>query len=213
MSSFNPRSGGRVKGPCLCVCVHLYLHVCVWGGGGQTGSLVHTCYTRPVRSEAWGWLSPSYLPTAIRLDWGCYYGLTIFCTTLKYVKQDKSNAVGAALISIFFMFRCHQSARLFIIYLTVFYCSPAALFSSDSLCTVSLCRCVMSVSLSFSPQVSFFLFIVFVVYTMLPFSMRDAIIASVLTSVSHTIVLSVCLSTTADHMEPVVWQVRGSNTQ
>ncbi|KAK5862596.1 hypothetical protein PBY51_017974 [Eleginops maclovinus] len=57
-------------------------------------------------------------------------------------------------------------------------------------------------------QVSFFLFIVFVVYTMLPFSMRDAIIASILTSASHTIVLSVCLSTTADRMEPVVWQVR-----
>uniref|UniRef100_A0A3B4YFJ4 Adenylate cyclase type 2 n=1 Tax=Seriola lalandi dorsalis TaxID=1841481 RepID=A0A3B4YFJ4_SERLL len=56
-------------------------------------------------------------------------------------------------------------------------------------------------------QVSFFLFIVFVVYTMLPFSMRDAIIASALTSASHTIVLSVCLSTTADHMEPVVWQI------
>ncbi|TMS11178.1 Adenylate cyclase type 2 [Larimichthys crocea] len=56
-------------------------------------------------------------------------------------------------------------------------------------------------------QVSFFLFIVFVVYTMLPFSMRDAIIASVLTSASHTIVLSVCLSTTADHMEPIVWQI------
>nr|XP_019946695.1 PREDICTED: adenylate cyclase type 2-like [Paralichthys olivaceus] len=56
-------------------------------------------------------------------------------------------------------------------------------------------------------QVSFFLFIVFVVYTMLPFSMREAIIASVLTSASHTIVLSVCLSTTADHMEPVVWQI------
>uniref|UniRef100_A0AAX7SJS6 Adenylate cyclase type 2 n=1 Tax=Astatotilapia calliptera TaxID=8154 RepID=A0AAX7SJS6_ASTCA len=42
-------------------------------------------------------------------------------------------------------------------------------------------------------QVSFFLFIVFVVYTMLPFSMRDAVIASVLTSASHTVVLSVCL--------------------
>ncbi|XP_041098116.1 adenylate cyclase type 2-like [Polyodon spathula] len=46
-------------------------------------------------------------------------------------------------------------------------------------------------------QVSFFLFIIFVVYTMLPFCMRDAIIASVLTSSSHTIVLSICLSTTA----------------
>ncbi|CAI5663159.1 adenylate cyclase type 2 isoform X2 [Oreochromis niloticus] len=56
-------------------------------------------------------------------------------------------------------------------------------------------------------QVSFFLFIVFVVYTMLPFSMRDAVIASVLTSASHTIVLSVCLSTTADHVEPIVWQI------
>ncbi|XP_049585238.1 adenylate cyclase type 2 isoform X1 [Syngnathus scovelli] len=56
-------------------------------------------------------------------------------------------------------------------------------------------------------QVSFFLFIVFVVYTMLPFSMRDAIIASVLTSASHTAVLSVCLSTTAAHLEPVVWQI------
>eukprot|EP00064_Thunnus_orientalis_P013019 superscaffoldBa00002065_g13056 len=66
-------------------------------------------------------------------------------------------------------------------------------------------RCIISVSLS--PQVSFFLFIVFVVYTMLPFSMRDAIIASVLTSASHTIVLSVCLSSTADHMEPVIWQI------
>lgn len=42
---------------------------------------------------------------------------------------------------------------------------------------------------------------------MLPFSMRDAIIASVLTSASHTLVLSVWLSLTVDHMEPVVWQV------
>uniref|UniRef100_A0A8C1QAU8 Adenylate cyclase type 4 n=1 Tax=Cyprinus carpio TaxID=7962 RepID=A0A8C1QAU8_CYPCA len=50
-------------------------------------------------------------------------------------------------------------------------------------------------------QVSFFLFIVFVVYTMLPFSMRDAVIASVLTSSSHTLVLSIWLSNTTDHME------------
>uniref|UniRef100_A0A1A8IKW0 adenylate cyclase n=5 Tax=Nothobranchius TaxID=28779 RepID=A0A1A8IKW0_NOTKU len=56
-------------------------------------------------------------------------------------------------------------------------------------------------------QVSFFLFIVFVAYTMLPFSMREALIASVLTSASHTIVLSVCLSRTADHMEAVAWQI------
>ncbi|XP_056110436.1 adenylate cyclase type 2b isoform X1 [Rhinichthys klamathensis goyatoka] len=56
-------------------------------------------------------------------------------------------------------------------------------------------------------QVSFFLFIVFVVYTMLPFSMRDAVIASVLTSTSHTLVLSICLSNTTDHMEALVWQI------
>ncbi|XP_039550315.1 adenylate cyclase type 2 isoform X2 [Pimephales promelas] len=53
-------------------------------------------------------------------------------------------------------------------------------------------------------QVSFFLFIIFVVYTMLPFSMRDAIIASVITASSHTIVLSVCLSSTVDHVEPLI---------
>lgn len=63
-------------------------------------------------------------------------------------------------------------------------------------------------SLFLSPQVSFFLFIVFVVYTMLPFSMRDAIIASILTSASHTLVLSVWLSLTVDQMELVVWQVK-----
>ncbi|XP_072316107.1 adenylate cyclase type 2 [Eucyclogobius newberryi] len=56
-------------------------------------------------------------------------------------------------------------------------------------------------------QVSFFLFIVFVVYTMLPFSMRDAIIASVMTSASHTIVLIVCLSAKASSVEPIVWQI------
>ncbi|ELW70168.1 Adenylate cyclase type 2 [Tupaia chinensis] len=54
--------------------------------------------------------------------------------------------------------------------------------------------------------VSFFLFIIFVVYTMLPFNMRDAIIASVLTSSSHTIVLSVCLSASPGAKEHLVWQ-------
>uniref|UniRef100_A0A8C4SJA5 Adenylate cyclase type 2 n=1 Tax=Erpetoichthys calabaricus TaxID=27687 RepID=A0A8C4SJA5_ERPCA len=56
-------------------------------------------------------------------------------------------------------------------------------------------------------QVSFFLFIIFVVYTMLPFSMRDAVIASVLTSSSHTIVLSICLSSTSVTKEHLVWQI------
>ncbi|XP_026782438.3 adenylate cyclase type 2 [Pangasianodon hypophthalmus] len=56
-------------------------------------------------------------------------------------------------------------------------------------------------------QVSFFLFIIFVVYTMLPFSMRDAIIASVLTCSSHTVVLSVCLSAISESTEQLVWQI------
>ncbi|XP_059509928.1 adenylate cyclase type 2-like isoform X2 [Stegostoma tigrinum] len=56
-------------------------------------------------------------------------------------------------------------------------------------------------------QVSFFLFIIFVVYTMLPFRMRDAVVASMLTSSSHTIVLSVCLSTTSVIKDNLVWQI------
>uniref|UniRef100_A0A669BC88 Adenylate cyclase type 2 n=1 Tax=Oreochromis niloticus TaxID=8128 RepID=A0A669BC88_ORENI len=57
-------------------------------------------------------------------------------------------------------------------------------------------------------QVSFFLFIVFVVYTMLPFSMRGAIIASGITCFSHTITLSVCLTTRDTDLEdPLVWQI------
>lgn len=83
----------------------------------------------------------------------------------------------------------------------LFHCSCSFSFGADVF-KVSFCLFL------FLSQVSFFLFIVFVVYTMLPFSMRDAIIASVVTSASHTIVLSVCLSTSADHMEPIVWQVR-----
>uniref|UniRef100_A0A7N8Y9R8 Adenylate cyclase type 2 n=1 Tax=Mastacembelus armatus TaxID=205130 RepID=A0A7N8Y9R8_9TELE len=56
-------------------------------------------------------------------------------------------------------------------------------------------------------QVSFFLFIVFVVYTMLPFSMRGAIIASAITCFSHTVTLSVCLAKTVTDLEPLVWQI------
>lgn len=42
---------------------------------------------------------------------------------------------------------------------------------------------------------------------MLPFNMRDAIIASVLTSSSHTIVLSVYLSAAPGAKEHLSWQV------
>lgn len=66
---------------------------------------------------------------------------------------------------------------------------------------VSLCVCF---------QVSFFLFIVFVVYTMLPFSMRGAIIASAITCSSHTVTLSVFLAAKVTELGPLVWQVRES---
>ncbi|XP_049716598.1 adenylate cyclase type 2 isoform X2 [Elephas maximus indicus] len=78
------------------------------------------------------------------------------------------------------------------------------------ICLVAMGYLFMCFGGTVSPwdQVSFFLFIIFVVYTMLPFNMRDAIIASVLTSASHTIVLSVCLSATPGTREHLVWQER-----
>ncbi|XP_027835974.1 adenylate cyclase type 2 [Ovis aries] len=77
------------------------------------------------------------------------------------------------------------------------------------ICLVAMGYLFMCFGGTVSPwdQVSFFLFIIFVVYTMLPFNMRDAIIASVLTSSSHTIVLSVCLSATPGAKEHLVWQI------
>ncbi|XP_036752610.2 adenylate cyclase type 2 isoform X2 [Manis pentadactyla] len=77
------------------------------------------------------------------------------------------------------------------------------------MCLVAMGYLFMCFGGAVSPwdQVSFFLFIIFVVYTMLPFNMRDAIIASVLTSSSHTIVLSVCLSATPGIKEHLVWQI------
>ncbi|MBZ3888807.1 Adenylate cyclase type 2 [Sciurus carolinensis] len=77
------------------------------------------------------------------------------------------------------------------------------------ICLVAMGYLFMCFGGTVSPwdQVSFFLFIIFVVYTMLPFNMRDAVIASVLTSSSHTIVLSVCLSATPGAKEHLVWQI------
>uniref|UniRef100_A0A8C6XP19 adenylate cyclase n=1 Tax=Naja naja TaxID=35670 RepID=A0A8C6XP19_NAJNA len=43
-------------------------------------------------------------------------------------------------------------------------------------------------------QVSFFLFIIFIVYTMLPVGMKDAVVAGIIASLSHIIVLSIYLS-------------------
>ncbi|XP_045298343.1 adenylate cyclase type 2 isoform X1 [Leopardus geoffroyi] len=77
------------------------------------------------------------------------------------------------------------------------------------MCLVAMGYLFMCFGGTVSPwdQVSFFLFIIFVVYTMLPFNMRDAIIASVLTASSHTVVLSICLSAAPGAKEHLVWQI------
>ncbi|XP_015728986.1 adenylate cyclase type 7 isoform X3 [Coturnix japonica] len=56
-------------------------------------------------------------------------------------------------------------------------------------------------------QVPFFLFIIFTVYTMLPFGMRDAIIISVLSALSHIIVLSVLSKNPHANKRSIVFQV------
>uniref|UniRef100_A0A8C5LBJ0 Adenylate cyclase type 2 n=1 Tax=Jaculus jaculus TaxID=51337 RepID=A0A8C5LBJ0_JACJA len=77
------------------------------------------------------------------------------------------------------------------------------------MCLVAMGYLFLCLGGTISPwdQVSFFLFIIFVLYTMLPFNMRDAIIASVLTSSSHTVVLSVCLSARPGAKDHLVWQI------
>ncbi|KAJ7419500.1 hypothetical protein WISP_53875 [Willisornis vidua] len=57
-------------------------------------------------------------------------------------------------------------------------------------------------------QVPFFLFIIFTVYTMLPFGMRGAVIISVLSALSHIIVLSTVISMTSqENNEPDPFQL------
>lgn len=64
-------------------------------------------------------------------------------------------------------------------------------------------------SFSFFPKVPFFLFIIFTVYTMLPFGMRGAVIISVISALSHIIVLSIVVSMTSqENKESIIFQVR-----
>ncbi|MED6259399.1 Adenylate cyclase type 2, partial [Ataeniobius toweri] len=42
---------------------------------------------------------------------------------------------------------------------------------------------------------------------MLPFTMKWAIIASGITCLSHTVTLSICLTSTVTELEPLVWQI------
>lgn len=56
-------------------------------------------------------------------------------------------------------------------------------------------------------QVPFFLFIIFTVYTMLPFGMRDAVIISVLSALSHIIVLSVLSRDSHADKRSILFQV------
>lgn len=59
-------------------------------------------------------------------------------------------------------------------------------------------------------QVPFFLFIVFVVYTLLPFTMRGAVAVGVVSSVSHLLVLGALMGVSSSSGVGVSLQVRGS---
>lgn len=56
-------------------------------------------------------------------------------------------------------------------------------------------------------QVPFFLFIIFTVYTMLPFGMRGAVIISVVSALSHIVVLTVVSVTSQGNKEPIPFQL------
>lgn len=56
-------------------------------------------------------------------------------------------------------------------------------------------------------QVPFFLFIIFTVYTMLPFGMRDAVIISVISALSHIVVLTVVSVTSQENKESIAFQL------
>lgn len=60
------------------------------------------------------------------------------------------------------------------------------------------------------PQVPFFLFVVFVVYTLLPFSMQGAVVVGVISSTSHLLVLGALMGDLSMPSMQVGLQVRGS---
>lgn len=56
----------------------------------------------------------------------------------------------------------------------------------------------------------FFLFIVFVVYTLLPFSMHGAVVVGVISSISHLLVLGALMGGFSTPSVPMGLQVRGA---
>lgn len=58
------------------------------------------------------------------------------------------------------------------------------------------------------PQVPFFLFVVFVVYTLLPFSMQGAVVVGVISSTSHLLVLGALMGDLSMPSMQVGLQVR-----
>lgn len=61
----------------------------------------------------------------------------------------------------------------------------------------------------FCPQVPFFLFVIFVVYTLLPFGMQGAVAAGAVSSLSHLLVLGVLTEVFSSPSVGVGLQVRG----
>uniref|UniRef100_A0A670YM69 adenylate cyclase n=1 Tax=Pseudonaja textilis TaxID=8673 RepID=A0A670YM69_PSETE len=107
----------------------------------------------------------------------------------------------------------------FLLFIVVAYCSTLiiVLISYD----VSMCAAVRSFSTLdktgvsfirtnttlFFFQVPFFLFIIFTTYTMLPLAMRDAVIVSSLSALSHIIVLSVTAAGDHQHQPTLLFQL------
>lgn len=60
---------------------------------------------------------------------------------------------------------------------------------------------------------SFFLFVIFTVYAMLPLDMRDAITAGVTSSLSHLLVLGLCLGPQPDTQPALLPQVSAQEAQ
>ncbi|ETE66051.1 Adenylate cyclase type 4, partial [Ophiophagus hannah] len=85
---------------------------------------------------------------------------------------------------------------------SILYCVPSWNFcGKTSICIYSTHMLSFYDSLwkvdchdTFFSKVSFFLFIIFIVYTMLPIGMKDAVVAGIVASLSHIIVLSIYLS-------------------
>lgn len=74
-------------------------------------------------------------------------------------------------------------------------------------------QCKRATSRARLPQVSFFLFVIFTVYAMLPLGMRDAAAAGLASSLSHLLVLGLYLGPQPDSQPTLLPQVSTRGAQ